>query len=72
MKEYRSINKITRLSGHPKWKDEITNYIKKSYSRIADKIEREEAKRTVENKKVDKNTNLTVVPREKEKSLRKR
>ncbi|MES9781268.1 hypothetical protein ABWK43_10405, partial [Bacillus thuringiensis] len=41
MKEYRSINKITRLSGHPKWKDEITNYIKKSYSRIADKIERE-------------------------------
>lgn len=41
MKEYRSINKITRLSGHPKWKDEITNYIKKSYSRIADKIENE-------------------------------
>ncbi len=41
MKEYRSINKITRLSGHPKKKDEITNGIEESYSRIADKIEKE-------------------------------
>nr|MED2849494.1 hypothetical protein [Bacillus thuringiensis] len=40
-KEYRSINKITRLSGYPKQKDEITNDIEKSYSRIADKIEKE-------------------------------
>ncbi|WP_179886395.1 hypothetical protein [Bacillus sp. dmp10] len=52
--------------GHPKDKDEITNHIEKSYSRIADKIEKEQAKQVKENKKVDKNKNLTLVPREKE------
>lgn len=38
--------------GNPKLKDEITNNIEKSYSRIADKIEKEQAKQAEEKKKV--------------------
>ncbi|MFA2563961.1 hypothetical protein [Bacillus wiedmannii] len=37
---------------NPKSKDEITNGKEKSYSRIADKIEKEQAKQAEENKKV--------------------
>ncbi|BCD30381.1 hypothetical protein CN386_06350 [Bacillus cereus] len=55
-----------------KYKVEITKRIEKSYSRIADKIEKEQAKKAEENKKVHEKYKLNFSAERKRKLLRKR
>jgi len=55
-----------------KYKVEITKRIEKSYSRIADKIEKEQAKKEEENKKVHEKYKLNFSAERKRKLLRKR